>query len=136
MKRNRCWPRPGTRQSPITSSAFASRNTTTSSPAASHFWDSLPMFAALPVGILLFLGATIGSGIWLYQKKTNADRKYREAQDVAHKALTCSIDLYRATAAEFVDAKIAYGKADDQELALLGVVDSWPRYTRGQERAS
>ncbi|OBJ70990.1 hypothetical protein [Mycobacterium sp. 1274756.6] len=91
---------------------------------------------AFPVGLLLFLAAVGGSAIWLWQKKKTAEEKYREAQEMAQQALNFSVDIYRAAAAEFVDAKIAFRAADEQEAALLTVVDGWPTYNTRQETAS
>jgi hypothetical protein len=92
--------------------------------------------AAFPVGLLLFFAAAGGAGIWLWKTKTAADQKYKEAQAIAKQALQHSVDLYRATAAEFVDATIAYGDQDINEAALLKVVDTWPTFTAEKERAS
>jgi hypothetical protein len=96
----------------------------------------LLMIFTLPVGILLFLAAAGGAGIWLWRTKSAADQKYQEAQKMADQALKFSVDIYRAAIAEFVDAKVAYGAADDNESALLAVVDSWPNYTSLKERVS
>ena len=94
------------------------------------------MIFAFPVGIVLFLAAAGGAGLWLWRTKATADQKYREAQDMAQQALQVSVDAYRAAVAEFVDAKLAYGLADDKEPALLALVDTWPKHTTPQEQAS
>ena len=55
--------------------------------------------------LLMFVAAVGGAAFWLWRKKTDCDAKYRKAQDIAQAALEFSIDIYRATVAEFVDAK-------------------------------
>lgn len=96
----------------------------------------LLMLVAGGLGIVLSLAAVGGAGIWLWRTKTTADQKYREAQEMAQQALNYSIDIYRAAAAEFVDAKIAFTDADRKEPALLSVVDGWPMYSTEKERTA
>lgn len=89
-------------------------------------------------GLLLFLAAAGGAGFWLWKKKTDCDRKYLQAQQMAQQALEFSIDIYRAAVAEFVDAKVTYGEEDAKEGQLLKLIDTWPTsvHNHVQERVS
>ncbi|MCF6389347.1 hypothetical protein L2K20_20425 [Mycobacterium sp. MBM] len=89
-------------------------------------------------GVLLFLAAAGGAGFWVWRKKKDCDEKYQKAQGMAQAALEFSIDIYRATVAEFVDAKLAYGEEDGKEQDLLRLIDTWPVYaqSRTQEQVS
>lgn len=89
-------------------------------------------------GVLLFVAAAGGAGFWLWRKKTNCDRKYSAAQQMAQEALEFSIDIYRASMAEFVDAKLAYNEEDAKEAELLKLIDTWPTlvHSRAEERVS
>nr|WP_313777371.1 hypothetical protein [Mycobacterium sp.] len=89
-------------------------------------------------GLLLFLAAAGGAGFWVWRKKTDCDAKYRKAEEIAQAALEFSIDIYRATVAEFVDAKIAFGEEDAKERDLLLLIDTWPTIVQNhaQEQVS
>ena len=89
-------------------------------------------------GVFVFLAATAGAGIWVWRKKTDCDQKYQKAQQMAQAALEFSIDIYRATIAEFVDAKLAYSEEDVKEADLLKLIDTWPTLVQShsQERVS
>ena len=85
---------------------------------------------AVGFGLLVFVAAVGGAAFWLWRKKTDCDAKYRKAQDIAQAALEFSIDIYRATVAEFVDAKIAFGEEDAKESDLLLLIDTWPTFVQ------
>jgi hypothetical protein len=89
-------------------------------------------------GVFVFLAAAAGAGVWLWRKKTDCDQKYQKAQQMAQAALEFSIDIYRATIAEFVDAKLAYSEEDMKEAELLKLIDTWPTFVQSsaQERVS
>lgn len=86
------------------------------------------------LGVILFLAAAGGAGFWVWRKKTDCDAKYRKAQNMAQAALEFSIDIYRSTVAEFVDAKLAFGEEDAKESALLRLIDTWPTFVQNQPR--
>lgn len=102
------------------------------------FMIALVTSGAVAVGLLLFLAAVGGAGFWLWRKKTDCDTKYRKAQEIAQAALEFSIDIYRATVAEFVDAKLAFGEEDAKESDLLLLIDTWPTFIQqhSQEQVS
>ncbi|MFT4127531.1 MAG: hypothetical protein QM662_15040 [Gordonia sp. (in: high G+C Gram-positive bacteria)] len=86
-------------------------------------------------GVLLMLAAAAGCGIWLYVKKTAADKLYNEAVNMREQALHRSIDIYRAALAEYVDARIAYSEEDAKANQLAELVSTWPTTVGNHEEA-
>lgn len=106
--------------------------------AALLFMILLMSGGAIVFGLLVFLAAAGGAGFWVWKKKQDCDQKYAAAQRNAQAALEFSIDIYRASVAEFVDAKREFAEEDAKEGQLLKLIDTWPSavHRQSQERVS
>lgn len=96
------------------------------------------MTGAAGFGVVVFLAAAGGAAFWVWRKKTDCDAKYQQAENMARAALAFSIDIYRASTAEFVDAKLAYSDEDANEGELIKLIETWPTLVQNhtQERVS
>ena len=77
-------------------------------------------------GVFLLFASAIGAGLWVFTKKRSADAKYAEAVAMRDQAMRFSVDIYRASMAEFVDAKLVYQEEDGRSDELTKLIRSWP----------
>jgi hypothetical protein len=80
-----------------------------------------------PVGLLLSVAAVAVVAFLIVQKRNKCEQAVASAQNAREAAKRESLDLYRATSAEWVDARIVYGEEDAKELPLLQLVEGWPK---------
>ncbi len=81
----------------------------------------------IPAGLILSFGSIALVAFLIMQKRTKCEAEVAAAEAAREAAKTVSIDIYRETAAEWVDVKIVYSEEDVKESNMLELVEGWPK---------
>lgn len=88
-------------------------------------------FIAWPAGIIVALAGTLIVAYLAKQKKDQCQAEVDKAEQARDAAMRLSLQMYRDSTAQFVDAMSLYRELDSQEADLLRLIDTWP--TRDQQ---
>jgi len=86
------------------------------------------LFVQVAVGftiIMVLAGLAFAAGM-IFKRVKDAEKRVAQAEEIRETAKQHSRDMYRATIAEWLDARLAYQEQDAKERDLLALVEGWP----------